>query len=425
MQQTSHYWPFHKGSRLPVLLQIRWLGQFTDGLFQSALASFVLFSPDRQPNAVAAALAFTVVLLPYSLVGPYAGIFLDRFSRQRIVQFANVIRGIDLVVIALSVKGGLTGIPLTLLVLAAFGINRLILAGLSAGLPLVVEKRELIAANALAVTGGTIGVVIGGGVGIGLKKILDHSHKSDSSDAYVIALAALLYLLCSMISHRLKRQEIGPHEHEVSPNNRGWREMQEGFRMLREHGDSLRGILATSVQRGGLTALTLMGLLLERNTYHPSNNPDAGLSGFAFALGIAGVGIGLGSLITPVFVERVGRHIWIRFMMVGSLPFLAIFIFVQSQWSLILAAFFVGMCGQAVKVTNDALVQSKIEDEYRGRVFAFYDVAVNGAIVSGALVAALILPTSGRSALMPLLICVAYAMTSGYLLRGVRFPPRK
>ena len=425
MQQTSHYWPFHKGSRLPVLLQIRWLGQFTDGLFQSALASFVLFSPERQPNAVAAALAFTVVLLPYSLVGPYAGIFLDRFSRQRIVQFANVIRGIDLVVIALAVKGGLTGIPLTLLVLAAFGINRLILAGLSAGLPLVVEKRELIAANALAVTGGTIGVVIGGGVGIGLKKILDHSHKSDSSDAYVIALAALLYLLCSMISHRLKRQEIGPHEHEVSPNNRGWREMQEGFRMLREHGDSLRGILATSVQRGGLTALTLMGLLLERNTYHPSNNPDAGLSGFAFALGIAGVGIGLGSLITPVFVERVGRHIWIRFMMVGSLPFLAIFIFVQSQWSLILAAFFVGMCGQAVKVTNDALVQSKIEDEYRGRVFAFYDVAVNGAIVSGALVAALILPTSGMSALMPLLICVAYAMTSGYLLRGVRFPPRK
>ena len=425
MQQTSHYWPFHKGSRLPVLLQIRWLGQFTDGLFQSALASFVLFSPERQPNAVAAALAFTVVLLPYSLVGPYAGIFLDRFSRQRIVQFANVIRGIDLVVIALAVKGGLTGILLTLLVLAAFGINRLILAGLSAGLPLVVEKRELIAANALAVTGGTIGVVIGGGVGIGLKKILDHSHKSDSSDAYVIALAALLYLLCSMISHRLKRQEIGPHEHEVSPNNRGWREMQEGFRMLREHGDSLRGILATSVQRGGLTALTLMGLLLERNTYHPSNNPDAGLSGFAFALGIAGVGIGLGSLITPVFVERVGRHIWIRFMMVGSLPFLAIFIFVQSQWSLILAAFFVGMCGQAVKVTNDALVQSKIEDEYRGRVFAFYDVAVNGAIVSGALVAALILPTSGRSALMPLLICVAYAMTSGYLLRGVRFPPRK
>jgi MFS family permease len=425
VQQSTNYWPFHRGSRLPVLLQIRWLGQFTDGLFQSALASFVLFSPERQPNAVAAAVAFTVVLLPYSLVGPYAGIFLDRFSRQKIVQIANLIRAIDLFVIAFAVKAGLTGVPLTLLVLAAFGINRLILAGLSAGLPLIVKKTELVAANALAVTGGTIGVVIGGGVGIGLKKFLDHSTRSDLSDALVITAAASLYLISALTTSRLKHKEIGPHEHEMSLKARGWREMREGFEELREHGDSLRGILATSIQRGGLTALTLMGLLLERNTYHPSNNPDAGLSGFAFALGIAGVGIGLGSLITPIFVDRIGRHTWIRIMMVGSIPFVGVFVVSQTQWSLILAAFFVGLCGQAVKVTNDALVQSKIEDEYRGRVFSFYDVSVNGAIVGGALIAALILPTSGKSIFLPLLICLAYAVTSGYLLRSIQFPPRK
>ena len=425
MQKRTHYWPFHQGSRLPLLLQLRWLGQFTDGLFQSSLASFVLFSPERQPSAVAAALAFAVVLLPYSLVGPYAGIFLDRISRQKIVQIANFTRAAVLVVIALAIKSGLTGIALTLLVLIAFGINRLILAGLSAGLPLVVEKSELIAANALAVTGGTIGVVIGGGAGIGLKKLLDHAHKSDFSDAVVILLAAILYLLAALIAQRLKHREIGPADHEIRSDKRGWREMQEGFHILREHSDSLRGILATAVQRGGLTALTLMGLLLERNTYHASNNPDAGLSGFAFALGIAGVGIGIGSLITPIFVERIGRHIWIRAMMVSSIPFLFVFLFSQTQWSLILAAFFVGLCGQAVKVTNDALVQSKIKDEYRGRVFAFYDVCVNGAIVSGALIAAVILPSSGKSALLPLVICLSYTLTSGYLLRSVHFPPRQ
>jgi MFS family permease len=228
-----------------------------------------------------------------------------------------------------------------------------------------------------------------------------------------------------VIAHRLKHKEIGPADHEIRNESRGWREMQEGFIILREHSDSLRGILATSIQRGGLTSLTLMGLLLERNSYHPSNNPDAGLSGFAFALAIAGVGIGIGSLLTPIFVDRVGRHMWIRLMMIGSIPFLIVFLFSQAQWSLILAAFFVGLCGQAVKVTNDALVQSKIQDEFRGRVFAFYDVCVNSAIVSGALVAAVILPSSGKSILLPLVISIAYITTSGYLLRSVSFPPRQ
>ena len=59
---------------------------------------------------------------------------------------------------------------------------------------------------------------------------------------------------------------------------------------------------------------------------------------------------------------------------------------------MIICAFFVGLFGQGMKVTNDALVQSKIDDEYRGRVFAFYDVAVNAGIVTSAVISALILP---------------------------------
>jgi len=162
-------WPVASGSRLNRILTIRWTGQLTDGLFQSALASFILFSPERAPNAVAAALAFTVVLLPYSLIGPYVGTILDRFSRQRIIRNCNYIRAFDLLIIAWLVNSGSTGVVITLFVLIAFGVNRLILAGLSAGLPLLVKKDELSAVNALAVTGGTIWVVIGGGVGIATK----------------------------------------------------------------------------------------------------------------------------------------------------------------------------------------------------------------------------------------------------------------
>jgi len=414
-------WPFHPGSKLPDILTIRWLGQIGDGIFQSALASFVLFSPERQPNAVGAATAFAVVLLPYSLVGPYAGIFLDRFSRQRIVQFSNLIRAIDLALIAILIKSGVTGVGLTLLVLVAFGINRLILAGLSAGLPLVVEREELISANALAVTGGSIGVVIGGGIGIGVKKLFDAHGKSDLSDAKVILIAMVCYLASAIFTRRLSRNDIGPAQHEVTHEIRGVRELQEGLRILKNHPDALRGIFTTAIQRGGLTGLTLMGLLLERNTYNPPSNPDAGLAGFAYALAIAGVGFGVGSFITPFFVNYFGRHRWIRLMMVAPIPFLVLFAFLPKEWLLITTAFFISTCGQAVKVTNDALVQSQIADEYRGRVFAFYDVAVNGLIVLGAVVAAMILPKSGKSLELPLITVGVFAIASLVLLRRSKF----
>ncbi|MGI9131741.1 MAG: MFS transporter [Candidatus Nanopelagicaceae bacterium] len=402
---------------LPKLLRVRWMGQLTDGAFQSALASFVLFSPERQPDAVKAALAFAVVLLPYSLVGPYAGIFLDRFSRKRVVQIANFLRASDLLIIALLIFQGSTGIVLTLFVLFAFGVNRLILAGLSAGLPLLVAKKDLIVANAIAVTGGTIFVVIGGGLGIGLKNLLDSAKTGDHIDALLILISALGYLLAALFASRIGKREIGPLPHEVPQEVKGFGEILQGFHILRSHGDAIRGIFATGVQRGGITALTLMALLLERNTFNAPDDPDAGLRGFAYALAIAGIGIGLGALAGPLGVAKFGRHKWMRISMLAPIGFLLLFGIFPNEFMMILTAFFVGGFGQSLKITNDALVQSKIVDEFRGRIFAFYDVAVNGAIVSGAIISALVLPADGVSLWMPWLIALSYALTGFILLR--------
>ena len=414
-------WPVAKGSRLNRILTVRWTGQFTDGLFQSALASFVLFSPERAPNAVSAALAFSVVLLPYSLIGPYVGTFLDRYSRQRIIRNCNYLRALDLLVIAWLVSNGETGIVLTLFVLFAFGINRLILAGLSAGLPLLVKKEELIAANALAVTGGTIWVVIGGGVGIAVKNFVDKTYGTDFADSVVIILAVLGFLSAALSCFRLTKKEIGPLPHEMPEENKGFKEILEGLKILRRHPDALRGIFAVGMQRSGITALTLMALLLERNTFNDPANPDAGLAGFGRALAIAGIGIGLGAVISPYGVLKFGRHKWMRILMFACIPPLLIYAFSVNEITMIGSAFFVGLCGQGIKVTNDALVQSKIDDEFRGRVFAFYDVAVNAGIVIGAIGAALLLPDSGVTSLLPFVIALVYLFAATVLMRKSNF----
>ena len=416
-------WPVSKGSRLNRILTIRWSGQLTDGLFQSALASFVLFSPERAPNAISAALAFAVVLLPYSLIGPYVGIFLDRFSRQRIIRNCNYLRAANLLIIAWLVNSSSTGIVLTLFVLFAFGVNRLILSGLSAGLPLLVKKEELIAANALAVTGGTIWVVIGGGIGIGIKNLLSQNSDADFADAVVILIASLGFLTAALACFRLNKYEIGPLEHEVSAESRGYKEVLEGLMILRSHSDALRGILSIGIQRGGITALTLMALLLERNSFNDPADPDAGLAGFGMALAIAGIGIGVGAIISPYGVIKFGRHRWMRLLMFLCIPPLLIYAAGINEISMIASAFLVGLCGQGIKVTNDALVQSKITDEYRGRVFAFYDVAVNAGIVTGAIGAALILPDNGVTAFLPITVALFYLFAATVLMRRANFAP--
>ena len=410
------------------LLALRWTGQLSDGIFQSGLASFVLFSPERQPDAFSAAIAFAIVLLPYSLVGPFVGTILDRISRQRILLVANISRAIIVAIAASSIAAGATGLTLTALVLIAFGINRLILAGLSASLPLLTSKEDLVTVNATAVTGGTIFVVLGGGIGIGLRGLLSDTG-ANHADSIVIIVASSLFFLAGLLALRLKREQLGPEAHEIRRASlmQGIIEMRDGFARLREERDPLFGIIATGVQRCGLTALTMMALLLQRNTFNPSDDPDAGLQGFALSAVIAGIGIGVGALIAPFGVSRFGRHRWIRWMLMASAIAPLFLSIEQSELALLSTGFLVSACGQGVKVTNDALVQSRIVDEFRGRVFAVYDVIVNFAIVSGAILAALLLPQSGQSGLVPLLIAILYLFVALTLLRPKRFaaPPTR
>jgi MFS family permease len=422
-------WQLLTDRKFSRLLRVRWTGQMTDGVFQSALASFVIFSPERQANALSAALAFAVVLLPYSIIGPFVGTILDRVSRQRAIAYSNLARALTLTVVSFLIFEGQTGIVLTVFVLVAFGVNRLILAGLSAGIPLMIESKSLISANALAVTGGSVCVVLGGGIGLGLRRLLDGLTTADHADGYIILIGALGYLLAALFAATLKKQEIGPLEHEIinASFSQGLIEMREGIKFLRQNIDTARGIAAVAVHRGGITALTLIALLLERNTFHDPADNEAGLAGLSFTLSIAACGFVVGAVIAPYGVRRVGRHRWMRFTMVASTLGPLFIVFTRTPLTLSFAAFLTALFGQSLKVTNDALVQSKIDDIYRGRVFSVYDVVVNGAIVSGAVIAALMLPNTGDTFLVPLIVAILYVTAGLRLLRARVFfaPPVK
>jgi MFS family permease len=135
----------------------------------------------------------------------------------------------------------------------------------------------------------------------------------------------------------------------------------------------------------------------------------------------AATGLVIGAIVAPFGVARVGRHRWIRLAMLAASVSVIALAVTRTSLTLALTAFFVALCGQSVKVTNDALVQSKIDDIFRGRVFAVYDVVVNLSIVSGGLLAALLLPKNGDSWLLPTVIGFGYLLTALTLLRPSKF----
>jgi predicted MFS family arabinose efflux permease len=79
------------------------------------------------------------------------------------------------------------------------------------------------------------------------------------------------------------------------------------------------------------------------------------------------------------------------------------------QPAFVVAAFFVGVAAQGLKVSVDALVQAEVDDTFRGRVFTVYDVVFNVAFVLAAMLTAVVIPLDGESQ------AVVAGVAAGYL----------
>lgn len=395
-----------RATRLQRLLVLRWSSQTSDGLFQSGLASFLLFSPERAPTALAVAGGFAIVLLPYSLLGPLVGTVLDRFDRRNVLIVANLVRALLLLWIATLINAGTSEAGLIPWVLLCFGLSRLVLAGLSAGLPRLVPTEVLVPANAIAVTGGTLAAVLGGGIGLGLRS-LSASWSSDRSDAAIVVVAAVTYLCAALAGLRLRRGELGPHEHE-RPGSwaAGLIDLRLGLVYLRRHSRAGWAITRIAVVRGGMSALIVAAILLQRNVF--TDDPDRAIAGLAVVVTFMGVGSLIGAAITPRAAEIWTRVVWMHINTVAAGLLSLAFAITQTPVLLPITMLLIAMAGQAIKVSADAEVQTTIEDDYRGRVFAVFDMSVNVAIVAGSFLAALLIDEEERSLFLPISVGVLW-----------------
>ncbi len=404
------------------LFATRLTSQAADGMFQAALASLFFFSPERQTSAGSVAAAFATLLLPYSLVGPFAGVLLDRWRRRQVLVYANLVRaGMVLGVAALS-AADVTGIPLYAAVLACLSVNRFFLAGLSAALPHVVSRDELVMANSVSTTTGTVVAITGGGIGFALKRLFGDGN---GADAEVIVVAALVYAVAGLLAARMDRDLLGPDLEDEPPRTKEAVRhvalgLVDGARHVWSHRPAGHALAAIGAHRFFYGVSTISAILLFRNYFHDPDDVDAGLAGLAGVFAASGAGFFVAAVVTPEVTQRIRKQAWITVCFAMAAAAEAVFVVTIVEWLLYVGAFVLGVAAQGSKICVDTIVQTSVDDAYRGRVFSFYDVIFNIAFVSAAAFGAAVLPSDGNSRAVYAVIAVGYAVTALGYARATR-----
>jgi MFS family permease len=396
------------------LYATRLTAQCADGIFQVALAGYVLFSPEKQTTAAKAAASFATVLLPYSLVGPFAGVLIDRWSRQRILQLGNLVRALLVCVVALVVATGSSGIAFYVAALSVLSVNRFFLSSLSAALPHVVRPQQLVMANSVSTTSGTLVAILGGGLGFGVRKLVG---EDDLGSATVLITAALVYVASSSVARRMAVDLLGPDDEVDRPEamdavKRVARGLVDGAQHVWHHRRAGYALAAIGAHRFFYGLSTVATFLLYRNYFTDDGWLKAGLGGLGQVFVASALGVFVAAAITPGMTRRIGAESWIVVCYASAAVAELAFGLPYTQTSFLFAAFFLGVAAQASKICVDTILQTTIDDRYRGRVFSFYDVLFNVAFVSAAVVGAYTLPDSGKSYAVVLTIAVGYAVTS-------------
>lgn len=408
------------------LLAVRVLSQLSDGVFQAALASYVVFSPEREANAASIAAVLAVTLLPFSFVGPFTGVLLDRLRRRQVLLYGNLARCVLGLLTAGLVVARVPDAVFFCAALLVTAVNRFILAGLSAALPRVVDRPLLITANSLSPTLGTVAATAGAGAGVIVRLLLP---PGVTADAALVALAAGLYLGAALAARTMGRDLLGP-EHRPDRSLREAlggtaRGLADGLRRLvHDSRPALHALTAVTAMRFCYGLLTVLVLVLARSAADGSGSGRTGLATLGTAVAASGAGFLLAAVLTPPAARRLGTATWLAACSGAAAIFVPALGLSFATLPLLAAALLLGLVTQGAKICADTIVQRAVPDGYRGRVFAVYDVLYNVAFVAAAAVAAATLPPSGRSAAVVAGAGALYAVTAGLYARTAhRTPP--
>ncbi|WP_018178916.1 MFS transporter [Jongsikchunia kroppenstedtii] len=391
---------FRVSPGLSRLLTVRLISQFTDGLFQAALGTAILFNPERHADPLAVAAGMAVLLLPYSVIGPFAGALLDHWDRRTVLIWANVLRAALIGMVSLTIATGAADGTVLVCALAVTGASRFVASGLSAGLPHVAERDLIVGMNSFFTTAGAAALGVGAGAAVGLRLIFGSGNAGSAATTLGAVVAALAGAALAVGFDRL---QLGPDRPDTSgalnsrrhPSGSVTRAIAVGLvhggRAVERARPVAAALAAMAAHRWVFGFNTLMLLILSKHS-----SIGGGMSGVGMMAALTAVGMFIAAAITPIAVGRVGRrHTLMIAMTVGIVAESALATF--NPIIIGVAATVLGLVGQTAKLCGDSAMQLDIDDAWRGQAFAFQDAVFNVTFVSAIAVAAVCVAPDGRT----------------------------
>jgi hypothetical protein len=278
--------------------------------------------------------------------------------------------------------------------LFANGLARFVGSGLSASLPHVVPREQVVTMNSVATATGAIAAFFGANFMLVPRFIFGAGDKGASAIVFITAIPVSIALL---LSWRFGSRVLGPDDTRQAIHGpvfyaviTGW---LHGVRTVVQRPTVAATLSGMAAHRMVIGINSLLVLLLVHHL------PDAEGGGFGTALlffGAAGLGAFSANLVTPPAVRRWGRYATANgALAVGAVIELAgVELLVPVM---VACGFLLGVTGQMVKLCADSAIQLDVDDALRGHVFAIQDAVFWVAFVASVTVAAILIPDDGHA----------------------------
>lgn len=316
----------------------------------------------------AVAIVLSARLVPGFFLAPAAGVFIDRWDRRKVMVSCDIGRGLVLATLPF-----VHTIPLLFLASLLLEVFTLMWSpAKEASVPNMVPPAFLANANSLSLVAaygtfpiGSVLFALLATVAAWLAHIdALHALKVDREFVAIYVDVATFFMSAMMISTlQLPRAERTATRGGVD-FRRTFRELAEGGRFIRDSG------VVRAVIFGIGTGLVGGGMVVPLGPVASSKIYGAGTTGFGLLLAALGFGVAAGIVGLSVVQKRLPHErIFVLAVFGGGASLMA----AASMWTLTLALVFaasLGLCAGAVYILGFTILQSNVEDELRGRIFA-------------------------------------------------------